>query len=95
MRVACGEPSVETLRAAAAERADLVVPGAGHQGPIDPDTLSGATTPQVLRQASCPVLTVGTGCERAEHDRLDQTIQGTVGWKGDLEDQLLRLDSSQ
>ena len=35
MRVACGEPSVEILRAAAAERADLVVLGAGHQGPID------------------------------------------------------------
>ena len=81
MRVACGEPSVEILRAAAAERADLVVLGAGHQGPID-RMLFGATTPQVLRQASCPVLTVGSDCERTEHDGLDQTIQGAAGAEG-------------
>ena len=62
MRVACGEPSVEILRAAAAERADLVVLGAGHPGPID-RMLFGSTAPQVLRQAPCPVLTVGSGCE--------------------------------
>jgi nucleotide-binding universal stress UspA family protein len=57
MRVACGEPSVEILRAAAAERTDLVVLGAGRPGPID-RMLFGSTTQQVLRHASCPVLTI-------------------------------------
>jgi nucleotide-binding universal stress UspA family protein len=72
MRVACGEPSAEILRAAAAERADLVVLGAGHPGPID-RMLFGSTTPQVLRQASCPVLTVGSSCAVARHEGLAQT----------------------
>ena len=81
MRVACGEPSVEILRAAADERADLVVLGAGHPGPID-RMLFGSTTPQVLRQASSPALVVRGGGEATRHEGLDQTIPRPVGAEG-------------
>ena len=77
-RVACGEPSVEILRAAAAERADLVVLGAGRPGPID-RMLFGSTTQQVVCQASFPVLTVRGGRAVTQHDGLDQTIHGAGG----------------
>ena len=81
IRVTCGEPSVEILRAAAAERADLVVLGAGRPGPID-RMLFASTTQQVVRQASCPVLTVQGGRAVTQHDGLDQTIQGAGGAEG-------------
>ena len=81
IRVACGEPEVEIVRAAATERADLLVLGSGHPGPID-RMLFGSTTTQVLRQAWCPVFTVRSDCERAEHDGLDQTVQGAAGAEG-------------
>jgi nucleotide-binding universal stress UspA family protein len=81
MRVACGEPSVEILRAAAAERADLVVLGAGHPGALD-RMLFGSTAPQVLRQAPCPVLTVRGGGEATRHEGLDRTIPRPGGREG-------------
>jgi nucleotide-binding universal stress UspA family protein len=81
MRVAYGEPSVEILRAAAAERPDLVVLGAGRPGPLE-RMLFGSTTPQVVRQASCPVLTVRGGVEATRPKGLNQTIQGARGAEG-------------
>ena len=77
-RVTRGEPSVEILRVAAAERPDLVVLGAGRPGALD-RMLLGSTTQQVVRQASCPVLIVRGGDEATLHESLDQTIQGGGG----------------
>jgi len=56
-RFAHGKPYVEILRIAAEEGADVVVLGVQGRNPLDL-TLLGSTTNQVVRRASCPVLTV-------------------------------------
>jgi nucleotide-binding universal stress UspA family protein len=60
VRVACGKPYREILRFADVEEAELVVlgvHGAGAGTVID-RVLFGSTANHVVRQASCPVLTV-------------------------------------
>jgi nucleotide-binding universal stress UspA family protein len=57
--VRCGKPYQEILRAAAVDRAELIVLGVHGHGVID-RMLFGSTTQQVVRQALCPVLTVRT-----------------------------------
>jgi nucleotide-binding universal stress UspA family protein len=57
VQVAHGKPYVEILRAAAVGGADAVVLGVHGRNPIDV-TMFGSTTNQVVRRATCPVLTV-------------------------------------
>ena len=52
-----GKPYVEILRVAAQDRADLIVMGVHGRNVLDM-TLFGSTTNQVVRQATCPVLTL-------------------------------------
>jgi len=56
-RVAFGRAYKEVLRIAALDRADLVVVGAQGHGVIE-HMLSGSNAQQVIRGATCPVLTV-------------------------------------
>ncbi len=56
-RVAFGRAYQEILRVAAEERADLIVIGAQGHGPVE-HLLSGSNAQQVVRKATCPVLTV-------------------------------------
>ena len=56
-RVSHGKPYVETLRLAAEDRADLIVIGVHGRNPVDLH-LFGSTTNQLVRRATCPVLTV-------------------------------------
>lgn len=56
-RISCGKPYVQVLRLAAEEQADLVVLGVHGAGVID-RMLFGSTTQHVVRQATCPVLTI-------------------------------------
>ena len=51
------EAYVEVLKAADEERADLIVVGVRGRNPVDM-TLFGSTTNQLVRRATCPVLTV-------------------------------------
>jgi nucleotide-binding universal stress UspA family protein len=51
-----GKPYVQILDVAAEERADLIVIGVHGRNPVDL-TLFGSTTNQIVRQATCPVLT--------------------------------------
>lgn len=55
--VAYGKPYREILDLAANEAADLIVMGVHGRNPLDL-TLFGSTTNQVVRRASCPVLTL-------------------------------------
>jgi nucleotide-binding universal stress UspA family protein len=57
-----GKPYVEILRLAAERAADLVVMGVHGAGATGID-LFGSTAQHVVRQATCPVLTVGCGRE--------------------------------
>jgi nucleotide-binding universal stress UspA family protein len=52
-----GKPYVQILRAAEEEQSDLIVLGVHGRGAAD-IMLFGSTTNQVVRQATCPVLTV-------------------------------------
>ena len=52
-----GKPYREVLRVAAEHRADLLVAGVHGRGAID-RMLFGSTTQHLVRQASCPVLTL-------------------------------------
>jgi nucleotide-binding universal stress UspA family protein len=52
-----GKAYVEVLRAAAVQRADLIVLGVHGRNPLDV-ALFGSTTNQVVRRATCPVLTL-------------------------------------
>ncbi|MDP1571197.1 MAG: universal stress protein [Vicinamibacterales bacterium] len=52
-----GKPSREVLRAAEERQADLIVMGATGHGALD-RMFFGATTQHVVRQATCPVLTL-------------------------------------
>ena len=56
-RVAHGKTYVEILRVAADDRADLIVMGVHGRNVVDL-TLFGSTTNQVVRRATCPVLTL-------------------------------------
>jgi nucleotide-binding universal stress UspA family protein len=58
--LATGKPYREILRVAEERRADLLVVGIHGRGPID-RLLFGSTTQHLVRQASCPVLTLRTG----------------------------------
>jgi len=55
--VSHGKPYVEILRVAAADRSDLIVMGVHGRNAIDV-VLFGSTTNQVVRRATCPVLTL-------------------------------------
>jgi nucleotide-binding universal stress UspA family protein len=56
-RIRHGKPYVEVLKAADEERADLIVVGVRGRNPVDM-TVFGSTTNQLVRRATCPVLTV-------------------------------------
>lgn len=56
-KVAYGKPYRGILETAAADNADLIVMGVRGRNPLDL-TLFGSTTNQVVRRASCPVLTL-------------------------------------
>lgn len=56
-RVGDGKPHVEILRVAVQEQADLIVMGVHGRNPVD-IALFGSTTNQVVRRATCPVLTI-------------------------------------
>lgn len=56
-RVAVGRAYKEILRLAVEERADLIVIGAQGHGPVE-HLISGSNAQHVIRQATCPVLTV-------------------------------------
>jgi nucleotide-binding universal stress UspA family protein len=56
-RVSNGKPYVEILRCAAEEHADLLVLGVHGRNPLDV-LLFGSTTNQVVRRATCPVITI-------------------------------------
>jgi nucleotide-binding universal stress UspA family protein len=60
VRVVCGKPYREILRVADAEEAELVVLGVhgANAGAVIDRVLFGSTAAHVIRQASCPVLTV-------------------------------------
>jgi nucleotide-binding universal stress UspA family protein len=55
--VAHGKPHEQILAVAAEERPDLIVVGVQGRKPLDL-MLFGSTTNQVVRRATCPVLTV-------------------------------------
>jgi nucleotide-binding universal stress UspA family protein len=57
LRVAHGKPHEQILAVAAEERPDLIVVGVQGRKPLDL-MLFGSTTNQVVRRATCPVLTV-------------------------------------
>jgi len=56
-RLSNGKPHVQILDAAAEERSDLIVIGVHGRNPFDM-MVFGSTTNQVVRRASCPVLTL-------------------------------------
>jgi nucleotide-binding universal stress UspA family protein len=58
--LATGKPYREILRVAAEQRADLIVMGVQGRGAADL-MLFGSTTQHVVRQATCPVLTLRKG----------------------------------
>jgi len=55
--VGLGRPHREILRVASEQASDLIVIGVRGRGPVDL-TLFGSTTQQVVRRATCPVLTI-------------------------------------
>jgi nucleotide-binding universal stress UspA family protein len=57
VRVCHGKPYVEVLRVASEEKADIIVLGVHGRNPIDL-ALFGSTANHVVRQATCPVLTL-------------------------------------
>jgi nucleotide-binding universal stress UspA family protein len=57
VRVAAGKPYQEILRVADEDRADLIVMGVQGRSPVDL-MMFGSTTNQVIRRATCPVLTI-------------------------------------
>jgi nucleotide-binding universal stress UspA family protein len=57
--VAAGRPYLEILRAVEERAVDVIVMGVRGRGPVDL-ALFGSTTNQVVRRATCPVVTVGS-----------------------------------
>ena len=70
-RVAAGVAHEEILRVAVAERADLIVMGTRAHGPFGRAVL-GSTCDQVVRAASCPVLTVPPARRRSRDVEWDE-----------------------
>lgn len=66
-RVSVGRPYKEILRLAVEMRADLIVIGAQGHGALE-HLLSGSNAQHVIRQATCPVLTVRPVSGRKEKD---------------------------
>jgi len=64
VRVDHGKSHVEILRCASDMGADLIVMGVHGRKQIDLE-LFGSTTNQVVRQATCPVLTLRSPTQRA------------------------------
>jgi nucleotide-binding universal stress UspA family protein len=64
VRVEHGKSHVEILRCAASIGADLIVMGVHGRKQIDLEVF-GSTTNQVVRQATCPVLTLRSPAQRA------------------------------
>lgn len=62
-----GKPSLEIMRVAREETADMIVLGTHGKGVLD-QALFGSTTERVVRKAPCPVLTV----RLAEHEFVDE-----------------------
>lgn len=58
--IAHGKPSEEILKLADTHESDLIVIGVRGRGAADL-TIFGSTTQQVVRQATCPVLTICQG----------------------------------
>jgi nucleotide-binding universal stress UspA family protein len=56
-RLRSGKPYVQILQAAAEEKTDLIVVGVHGRNPLDM-ALFGSTTNQIVRRATCPVLTL-------------------------------------
>jgi len=56
-RVSNGKPYVEILRVAVEEQSDVIVIGVHGRNPVEM-ALFGSTTNQIVRRATCPVLTV-------------------------------------
>jgi nucleotide-binding universal stress UspA family protein len=56
-RLGNGKPYVQILAVAAEEETDLIVIGVRGRNPVDL-ALFGSTTNQVVRRATCPVLTL-------------------------------------
>jgi nucleotide-binding universal stress UspA family protein len=59
-----GKPYIEILRVAATARADLIVMGVHGRNAADV-MLFGSTTNQIVRRATCPVLTLRTPATEA------------------------------
>jgi nucleotide-binding universal stress UspA family protein len=57
VRIRHGKPYAEIVRLAEEEQVDVIVTGVGGRGAIDL-ALLGSTTNQIVRRASCPVLTL-------------------------------------
>jgi len=57
VRLRSGKPHVQVLQVAADEKTDLIVIGVHGRNPLDM-ALFGSTTNQVVRRATCPVLTL-------------------------------------
>jgi hypothetical protein len=57
VRLRSGKPYVQILHVAAEEKTDLIVIGVHGRNPLDM-AVFGSTTNQVVRQATCPVLTL-------------------------------------
>ena len=62
--VSNGKPGPEILRIAAAQQSDLIVLGVSGHSAVDLMFL-GSTSPTVVRQSTCPVLTLGPDCPPA------------------------------
>lgn len=62
-----GKPSLEIMRVAREETADMIVLGTHGKGVLD-QALFGSTTERVVRKAPCPVLTVRV----SEHEFVDE-----------------------
>ena len=72
LKVSSGTPSEQILQVAAAEDIDLIVVGPGRRNGLDL-ALLGSTTHHVVREATCPVLTVrpsalSAGGTRSAHE---------------------------
>jgi nucleotide-binding universal stress UspA family protein len=57
VRLGNGKPYVQVLNVAAQERSDLIIVGVHGRNPVDM-ALFGSTTNQIVRRATCPVLTL-------------------------------------
>jgi nucleotide-binding universal stress UspA family protein len=73
-----GKPYREILRVAEEQTADLIVIGIHGRGPVD-RLLFGSTAEHLVRQASCPVLTLRRVRQRADHGATSSINTTSVG----------------